>query len=160
MRGGVQPSARVPNVTAKRFVGSHTGNTTGMSVWTGQFRGGALAARRVRHAVREQLGGKLSERQLGDVELLVSELATNSVRHGGCGDANEISLEAAVDERRVRVQLCDHGAGFPDATPERPPTGRAGGYGLVLLDRLSNRWGTQQNGGFCVWFEVERAGHA
>lgn len=128
-----------------------------MSVLTRRFRGGALAARSVRHAVREELSGELSERQLDDVELLVSELATNSVRHAGCDEAREISMEAAVDDRCIRVQLCDHGAGFEGHMPVPPPTGRAGGYGLVLLDRLSNRWGTQRNGGFCVWFEVERS---
>jgi len=66
-------------------------------------------------------------------------------------------MEAAVDDDCVRVQLCDHGQGFAERTPEPPPPERAGGYGLVLLDRLSNRWGTLQDGGFCVWFEVERA---
>ena len=128
-----------------------------MSVWTRRFRGGALAARSARQAVREQLRGELSERQLGDVELIVTELAANSVRHGGCDEAREISIEAAVGDDCIRVQLCDHGHGFTRGTPEAPPPGRSGGYGLVLLDRLSNRWGTQQNGGFCVWFEVERA---
>ena len=116
--------------------------------------------RSMRHAVREGLSGELDERQLEDVELLVSELATNSVRHAGCDEAGEILMQAAVDERCVRVELCDHGGGFEDHTPQAPPTGRAGGYGLVLLDRLSNRWGTERNGSFCVWFEVERVRHA
>jgi anti-sigma regulatory factor (Ser/Thr protein kinase) len=128
-----------------------------MSVWTRRFSGGALAARAARRVVREQLGGELSAQQLGDVELLVSELAANSVRHAGCDEAGEISLEATVDDRRVRLRLCDHGQGFEDRTPPALPPERAGGLGLVLLDRLSNRWGTHRDGGFCVWFEVERA---
>jgi len=129
-----------------------------MSAWTPRrLESGALAARSAREAVREQLGAELSARRLDDVTLLVSELATNSLRHAGGGGAGEISMEAAVDDDCVRVQLCDHGQGFAERTPEPPPPERAGGYGLVLLDRLSNRWGTLQDGGFCVWFEVERA---
>ena len=140
-----------------RFVAAFSGHSPRMGVWTRRFSGGALAVRSVRRAVREQFGGQLSEQQLGDVELLVSELATNSVRHAGCDEAGEISMEAAVDDERVRVRLCDHGQGFEDRTPQPRPPEQAGGHGLVLLDRLSNRWGTQQNGRFCVWFEVERA---
>lgn len=144
-------------VTTKRFVAGPSGNKPAMSVWTRRLGGGSLAARRARRAVREQLGGELSERQLDDVELIVSELATNSVRHAGCDESGEIVMEAAVDHGCIRVQLCDHGHGFGDELPAATPPEQAGGHGLVLLDRLSDRWGTQRNGGFCVWFEVERA---
>ena len=130
-----------------------------MSIRTRRFHGGALAARLARRAVREELGGELSARRLDDVELLVSELATNSIRHAGCDEANELVMEADVSDECVRVRLCDHGRGF-DAAPEPSPPEQAGGFGLVLLERLSDRWGTQQNGGFCVWFEVERAQRA
>ena len=133
-----------------------------MTVWTGRFSGGTLAARAARRAVREALGGELPERRLGDVELLVSELATNSVRHAGCDEDAEISMMARVDDRCIRLRVCDTGAGFEEDVAPEPHTDaeRAGGYGLVLVDRLADRWGVQRNGGFCVWFEVKRAGHA
>ena len=41
-------------------------------------------------------------------------------------------------------------------TPAPPSNGGSGGYGLVLLDRLSDRWGVQREGAFSVWFEVQR----
>jgi anti-sigma regulatory factor (Ser/Thr protein kinase) len=127
-----------------------------MTVWTGRFSGGALAARAARHAVRQALGDILPERRLDDVELMVSELATNSVRHAGCDEDAEISMMARVDDRCIRLRLCDGGGGFDEnGTPEPHPE-RAGGYGLVLVDRLADRWGVHRNGGFCVWFEVER----
>ena len=109
-----------------------------------------------RRAVREEFGEALPKRTLADVELLVSELATNSVRHSGAGEAEEISLEAAVEPDRVRVRLCDPGAGFEVHTPSPPASGSAGGYGLVLLEQLSDRWGVQRENGFSVWFEVLR----
>ena len=128
-----------------------------MTVWTGRFSGGALAARAARHAVREALSDVLPEPRLGDVELLVSELATNSVRHAGCDEAGEISMTALVDDRCVRLRVCDDGTGFDEKGRPQPRTDRAGGYGLLLVDRLADRWGVQRNGGFCVWFEVARA---
>ena len=121
-----------------------------------RFRAGASAARCARRAVREELRDALPQRKLADVELLVSELATNSVRHAGCGDSDELSMEAAVEADRVRVRLVDPGSGFEAHTPEPPSSGASGGYGLVLLDRLSDRWGVEREGGFSVWFEVQR----
>ena len=115
-----------------------------------------MAARCARRAVREELCDALPGRRLADVELLVSELATNSVRHAGCDESGELAMEADVRPDRVRVRLTDPGPGF-DAGPAEPPAaGATGGYGLVLLERLSDRWGIQRNGGFSVWFEVER----
>ena len=121
-----------------------------------RFRGGVTAARCARRVVREELQGALPRRRLADVELIVSELATNSVRHAGCDEAGEIAVEAAVEADRVRVALSDAGGGFEAHTPAPPGNGSAGGYGLVLLDRLSDRWGVQRENGFSVWFEVQR----
>ena len=90
---------------------------------TRRFRGGATAARQARRAVREEFADALPKRTLADVELLVSELATNSVRHAGCGEGDELSLEAAVESDRVRVRLSDPGDGFDEHTP-RPPAER------------------------------------
>jgi len=123
---------------------------------TRRFQGGVTAARVARQAVREEFKDALPRTRLADVELLVSELATNSVRHAGCGEADELSMEAEVEADRVRVSLFDPGAGFEQHTPAPPASGGSGGYGLVLLDRLSDRWGVQRDGAFSVWFEVQR----
>jgi anti-sigma regulatory factor (Ser/Thr protein kinase) len=65
-------------------------------------------------------------------------------------------MEADVRPDRVRVRILDPGAGFEARKPEPPSSGSAGGYGLVLLDRLADRWGVQREDGFAVWFEVQR----
>jgi anti-sigma regulatory factor (Ser/Thr protein kinase) len=131
---------------------------TWMKVWSSSLAGGAQAARRARRAIREALRDELPERRLGDVELLISELATNSVRHAGCDEAGELSVEADVREDCVRLLVCDDGEGFEgeDAEPH-PDFDRGGGFGLMLVDELADRWGVRHNGGFCVWFEVARA---
>ena len=121
-----------------------------------RFSGGVTAPRYARRAVREELRGTLPQPTLADVELIVSELATNSVRHAGCGDADELSVEADVRPDRVRVLLSDPGEGFDAHEPSPPISGSAGGYGLILLDRLADRWGVQRENGFAVWFEVQR----
>jgi len=106
--------------------------------------------------VREELSDALPGRRLADVELLISELATNSVRHAGCDESDELAMEADVRPDRVRVRLSDPGRGFEAQSPRPPAAGATGGYGLVLLERLSDRWGVQRDDGFTVWFEVER----
>ena len=123
---------------------------------TRRFHGGVTAARVARQAVREEFKDALPGRRLADVELLVSELATNSVRHAGVTETDELSMEADVEPDRVRVRMFDPGSGFEEHTPSPPSSGGSGGYGLVLLDRLSDRWGVQREGRFSVWFEVQR----
>ena len=114
------------------------------------------APSQARRAVRETLGGSVSDRTLEDVELLVSELATNSVRHAGCGERDELAMEAQVREDRVLVRVYDGGGGFDAEAPEKPEPQQAGGYGLVLLDRLADAWGVLRGDRFCVWFELDR----
>jgi anti-sigma regulatory factor (Ser/Thr protein kinase) len=95
---------------------------------TRHFSGGVMAARCARLAVREELKDALPRRKLADVELIVSELATNSVRHSGCGDADELSMEANVEDDHVRVRLFDPGEGFEVHEP-RPPVSAVGSLG-------------------------------
>jgi anti-sigma regulatory factor (Ser/Thr protein kinase) len=143
-------------VTDARFIAHGGGQDRNVTVRSRRFSGGALAARRARRAVREELAGELPDALLGDVELLVSELATNSVRHGGSDESGELAVDTVLLDRGVRVEVWDRGEGFEVATPAVPPRGRPGGYGLLLLERMSDRWGVRRDDGFCVWFELSR----
>lgn len=87
--------------------------------------------------------------------LMVSELATNVVRHAGQGERDRLTVTADVDPKRVHVRVCDDGPGFqPDPTP--PSAGQLGGWGLVVVDQLSDGWGVSLDGRCCVWFEIAR----
>jgi anti-sigma regulatory factor (Ser/Thr protein kinase) len=141
-------------VTDAGFIGRHAGQDSLVTVRSRRFSGGALAARTARRAVREDLEGEVPELMLGDVELLVSELATNSVRHGGSDESGELAVRTEVLGEGVRVQVWDHGKGFEGETPQVPERGQPGGYGLLLLERMSDRWGVRRDDGFCVWFEL------
>src|SRR5204862_2335288 len=87
------------------FVWRRDGDHGDMNVGRRRFCGGLGAPRRARRAVREQLGNVLSERKLGDVELLVSELATNSVRHARCDEDDEWALKTSGTGDGVRVSV-------------------------------------------------------
>jgi anti-sigma regulatory factor (Ser/Thr protein kinase) len=83
---------------------------------------------------------------------MVSELVTNAVRHGRPVDDDEVELGVWLDQGIARVEVVDGGGGF--AAPEGPSDeGRPGGWGLVVVDRLADRWGIDNDGRTRVWLE-------
>jgi anti-sigma regulatory factor (Ser/Thr protein kinase) len=87
------------------------------------------------------------------VELLVSELVTNAIRHA----ASDATIAIDLDEDRIRVSVSDRGPGWPEP---RDPDGRPGGYGLRFVDELADNWGTYRVGdGKTVWFQLDLAEH-
>jgi serine/threonine-protein kinase RsbW len=127
-----------------------------MTVRERRFIGGLGAPAVARRALRDALGGTVSQGTLADAQLLVSELATNSVRHGGGDEWAELAMEAEVRDERVHVRVYDEGEGFDDAPAPKRDLEASGGYGLVVLDRLAADWGVERGDRFCVWFELER----
>ena len=89
------------------------------------------------------------------IVLLVSEVVTNSFRHGAAGD-DVIGLRVILDGEVVRVEVSDAGAGMT-----RPVIRQAsidGGWGLRIVDELSSRWGVSTEGQRrVVWFELPMA---
>jgi anti-sigma regulatory factor (Ser/Thr protein kinase) len=109
-----------------------------------------LAARRALLA----RNGALPRPVRDDVLLLMTELVTNAVRHADAGPDRLVRLELRQRRGAVRVAVCDEGPGFaPEATCSRPD--ETGGWGLVLVDRIADRWAvTRTATGTCVWFEI------
>ncbi|HEU4978489.1 MAG TPA: ATP-binding protein [Solirubrobacteraceae bacterium] len=97
----------------------------------------------------ERLAGTVPDDVLGDLRLLVSELITNSVKYGGDGD---VTLRVEGTDP-LRVEVVDRGAGFVPVARSRPAT-EAGGWGLHLVEQLSDRWGVFE-GSTHVWFEID-----
>jgi len=116
--------------------------------------GGPLAPAVARDAVETLPAGSLEAPVAHTARLLVSELVTNSVRHGGSGADDAIGLEVVLSPSTLRVEVSDSGPGFQPA-PARPGPDDAGGRGLYLVDSLADRWGSA-DGGTRVWFEVDR----
>jgi anti-sigma regulatory factor (Ser/Thr protein kinase) len=125
---------------------------------------GPPAASVARHQVMEALGELLDEIERSNLELMISELVTNCVRHAGMQeDTGRITVHAAVAPERLRIEVCDTGHGFDSGPPrlrsfEAPDGGLRpdGGLGLVLLDRLAAAWGVAAEEEVCVWAEFAR----
>jgi anti-sigma regulatory factor (Ser/Thr protein kinase) len=97
--------------------------------------------------------------RMRDVRLLVSELVTNAVRHAGLRDEDRIRLLAILRGGALRVEVHDPGSGFERRPPELDPA-RASGWGLYLVEELSDRWGMDGSApGTRIWFELD-AGEA
>jgi hypothetical protein len=116
-----------------------------------QLAGGRDAAGRARAAVGA-LNGNLSAFR-DTVQLLVTELVTNSFRHAGADSASLIEVRVLASPGTIRVEVQDEGPGF-DAVP-RSHRGEHGGFGLLLVNELADRWGVDEYAGF-VWFELDR----
>jgi anti-sigma regulatory factor (Ser/Thr protein kinase) len=108
-------------------------------------RAANVARRALEPAVRD-----LSPDRRADVLLLATELVTNAFRHG----SPPISLTIDADASCLRVEVEDAGDGRPAREPEPGP---AGGWGLLLVEEASDRWGVV-DGSTNVWFEIDLAG--
>ncbi|MFE9248338.1 ATP-binding protein [Streptomyces sp. NPDC007088] len=83
--------------------------------------------------------------------LLVSELVGNAVRHTG---ARHFGLRMHRRPGRVRVEVRDPSRGLPCVMPSFG-TAVMSGYGLMIVERLAERWGVDLLPvGKKTWFEL------
>jgi anti-sigma regulatory factor (Ser/Thr protein kinase) len=107
-----------------------------------------------RHAL-DQLTDLLPPEKLEDVRLVVSELVTNSILHAGLSADDQISLTVTVSDGAVRGSVCDPGPGFGMPSEPSPRSDLSGGWGLPIVETISDRWGVEGNRHACVWFEID-----
>ena len=85
--------------------------------------------------------------------LLVSELATNALRHAG----TEFEVEVRTTPTGVRVAVSDEDPAHPREPQARPGPEAEGGRGIAIVTELADRWGVAGDPlGKTVWFEVDR----
>jgi anti-sigma regulatory factor (Ser/Thr protein kinase) len=118
------------------------------------LRGGPDAAAEARDRLAA-LPEPLAPPTEGAASLLLTELVTNAVRHGGARNGQPVTVTVEHWPGLMRVSVSDAGGAFdwrpPD--PGRPP--EEGGYGLVLVDRMARRWGIEPgDDSTTVWFEL------
>jgi anti-sigma regulatory factor (Ser/Thr protein kinase) len=119
-----------------------------------ELEGTPHAAATARRAL-DSFAEHVPESRMRDVRLLVSELVTNAVRHAGLAHGDRIRLLVRLDADVLHVEVRDPGTGFERQPPSPDPV-RASGWGLYLVEELSDRWGLDGDApGTLVWFEVD-----
>jgi anti-sigma regulatory factor (Ser/Thr protein kinase) len=93
------------------------------------------------------------DHELHDLLVMVSELATNAVKHARSGFA----VAVHADDRRIRVEVSDASDSVPQV--QWVPAGATSGRGLLIVETLSDGWGViaSEGGGKSVWFEIPLA---
>jgi anti-sigma regulatory factor (Ser/Thr protein kinase) len=108
------------------------------------------SARHARRAVAELLDGRIATTRLHDIQLIVSELVTNALRHG----TGEVVLRVSIHDDELHISVSDSAEEEPRLQPQDPT--RPGGLGLHIVDQLSILWGVARfPGGKTVWSTVE-----
>lgn len=112
----------------------------------------ATAPALARLHVQSELAASVTAGRLHDLVLLTSEVVTNAVQHSRAGTI-EISVVAGTTFTRIEV-------GNPGQSWDRRPEPResgldeAGGWGLFLVEQLSDRWDVSDSD-HTVWFEFD-----
>jgi anti-sigma regulatory factor (Ser/Thr protein kinase) len=108
------------------------------------------AAQRARAFIAYELADVLVDDALDTAKLLVSELVTNSLTHA----ASAVQVECVSAASAVTVRVSDADTG-PMVSGRVGPELAEGGRGLVLVEKLSEAWGTEHSGGRkTVWFRL------
>ena len=95
--------------------------------------------------------------RLEDLPLLVSEVVTNSVRHGEPAEKEWIRLRVESGEGHVRVEVHAPGESIGFERSAKAGALRESGWGVYLLEQLADRWGVSSAGNdTCVWFELDQ----
>jgi len=128
--------------------------TTGPTRLSLRLAADPRSARRVRGALGV-FEDEMTPDEMAVTALLVTELVTNSVRHG---ESDFVYVELCVGQGLLHGSVVDHGEGFEPALPHEWPPDARGGLGLTILERTAERWGTT-DGGRRVWFDL-RLGEA
>jgi len=117
-----------------------------------RLAGGPQAASRARTEL-SRLREELEPPVLESARLLVTELVTNAVRHAGLGT---IEIWVKVRPECLRVDVSNRGTPF-EAHARLARADQESGWGLFLVDRLSDEWGVvEEPGRQRVWFELRR----
>ena len=106
----------------------------------------------------ERLRPRVPVAFLADAHIVLSELVTNSVCHGGSADGEELVVRLELMPGVLRIEVEDSGRAGAVAPRTPDLAGGGGGFGLVLVQALSERWGLERvaAGGTRVWAQLAR----
>lgn len=106
-----------------------------------------------REAARHVGAPLMSDGQCAKLDLAVTEIVSNAVRHSASSD--DIVLALTPKDGYLCVRVTDGGAGLVPSPGAMAPEPGAG-YGLFLVEQITRRWGmTREDGRTRVWFELD-----
>jgi two-component sensor histidine kinase len=112
----------------------------------------AESARRAREQL-QAFRGYLDETSFIDLCLLVDELVVEVLRGAGRETVGSIEMRAEHDGERIRVVMAEGSGAY--RLPSRRPEPGDPGFGLHLVQRLSDRWGMRRDQDRAtVWLEM------
>ncbi|WP_210479850.1 ATP-binding protein [Naasia sp. SYSU D00948] len=90
------------------------------------------------------------------LDLAVSEVVSNVVRHGGSATVLEMEVVVASDSVAVRIE--DDGAPVPAEVPDMPAADAVGGRGLAIATAVVDASACERERGRNVWnLRIDRA---
>ncbi len=118
-----------------------------------RFPSDTEAPRLARWWLAELLRSEGLDHELNDLLVMVSELATNAVKHA----RSRFEVVVHADDRRIRIEVSDTSDSVPQV--QWVPAGATSGRGLLIVETLSDGWGVtaSEGGGKSVWFEIPLA---
>lgn len=122
--------------------------------WEVALPAGARAPGAARRVIADWLEPRVPESVVGDVQLVASELVTNSVLHADVEAGTSlvhVGVQLAAGVLRLHVE--DSGTNGTLA-PRAPDLVAGGGYGLHIVATLATQWGITRNGATRVWAEL------
>jgi anti-sigma regulatory factor (Ser/Thr protein kinase) len=118
---------------------------------TRAFPASSGSVKKARHFIAQYLSDVAPD-VVDDVTLVVSELATNAVRHASV----DFVVAAERKNGRLRVAVTDGGGGSPHV--RHPSSDEPSGRGLQIVEALSDDWGIDRGRrGTTVWFTAKLA---
>ena len=115
------------------------------------FARDAHAPELARGYVRRALASVL-DRRIDDAVLLTSEVVTNAVEHASAGT---VELAVVLGPTFARIEVTNPSEAWTiGPAPRDGEPDETGGWGLPMVARLSDRWGTRDRD--TVWFEFQR----
>lgn len=98
--------------------------------------------------------GSVSGKVRGRARLAVSELVTNAIIHGKTERSVDLTIHCS--ERLLRIEVVGGAPGFQPSRQRVPSTQRRSGWGLDIVERVTDRFGVRSGAAAHVWFEIDR----
>lgn len=111
----------------------------------------AGAARRSMRALEDYV----SDETMEDINLLVTELVSNSVKHASLAEGDEIHVDAEPCDDVIHVEVTNPGAA--ELINTLAPREDESGWGLFIVTQVASRWGMSVAGSTSIWFEIDLA---